>query len=92
MGQKKLPKAIASLSVVAPGPTGATMVSQCGSFTASELSSYTSGTSKLYVNTRIYYADIFRRGHWTNICAYHTYGKPLDWFFDCNKGNEVDPD
>jgi hypothetical protein len=46
----------------------------------------------MYVFGKVQYRDIFSKPHWTTICAYHVYGKPLSEFEYCKSANEVDED
>jgi hypothetical protein len=58
--------------------------------TLTQISFYTTGTYKIYLEALIRYRDTFNQPHWTRVCAYHISGAPLDTFQYCEHGNEID--
>jgi hypothetical protein len=51
---------------------------------------YATGLGKLFFQARIEYRDAFGRQHWTTVCVYHAPPMPLDQFFYCDSGNDMD--
>jgi hypothetical protein len=51
---------------------------------------YLKKTQFLYFHAILRYKDVFKKEHWTTVCAIHTYGHPLDDFTYCEEGNGMD--
>ena len=65
---------------------------------ADEFATYTNDGGRFYLWNRIYYCDAFRRLHWIESSAFHSYGSEADVQFfgshqttDSNDGDDVDP-
>jgi len=56
------------------------------------LQSYIQKKRHLFVRVLVRYNDVFGASHWTEICAYHVHGTPLDHFNFCSTGNDLDHD
>jgi hypothetical protein len=86
------PNKIQSRTILAPGTSVANFSPDPWTPRRDMFHAYRDGSQVLYVQARLQYRDIFQRPHWTTICAYHTYGAPLDKLTLCETGNEIDRD
>jgi hypothetical protein len=59
-------------------------------YLTSSLSEYKNGKNFIYIESLIGYKDSFGESHWTTVCRYHQYGRPLIEFDLCPKGNDMD--
>jgi hypothetical protein len=59
-------------------------------FVPAAVTDYDEGKRAIYIRAKIFYQDIFNQNHWFTICAFHTYGTPLNVFTWC--GNDIDKD
>ncbi len=84
------PKTFVSRSIVPPGSAGTASATLPIMLAELELSHYRSRADHLFIHAILRYRDIFGRVHWTTVCAYHTWGNPLDMFQYCASGNEMD--
>jgi hypothetical protein len=86
-----LPTNPRSRAMVAPGTFGVQFTSDPLTLKSlPQISLYTSGTYKIYLEALVRYKDTFNQSHWTRACAYHVYSARLDDFQFCEHGNEVD--
>lgn len=79
-----------SIGIVAPGTNSPRADTDRWTPTQPAVNSYKQKATRLYVQGRIEYSDIFKSPHWTDLCAYHVFGTPLDAFTMCARGNEID--
>jgi hypothetical protein len=57
---------------------------------ASQVEAYRARTQRIYLETLVKYTDAFGWRHRTRVCAYHSYGMPLDELSLCRQGNSMD--
>jgi hypothetical protein len=77
-------------NIVPPGPFPGRTVSDPIDVSPQFVALYRSNKARLYFQGIIPYKDIFNIEHWTTVCAYHTYGTPLNEFRSCRTGNDID--
>jgi len=57
---------------------------------ANQVEAYRAKTQRIYLETLVKYTDAFGWKHRTRVCAYHSYGMPLDELSLCQQGNSMD--
>ncbi len=86
------PPTVVSKGMIPPGFNGLTFTTDPLKLNSGQVAAYKTGPNKIYLHARIDYRDSFTATtpHWTTICVYHQFGKPLDEFSYCQYGNDVD--